>query len=189
MELAMAGRRVGWMRVAVGLFDYRPTATADQRTVTFPRGRRAAMGDALGRIDWSTHPVQSRLATLAAVDAYRGAEVTYFGRALAMLAERAMTPSLENGRIGVAEWFLSAEEVNGILAACPKFEAEIPSGKRLRELRATEHVTEPAWVRTFDLRGDHSRCTGEIWFIAVPDVALSAWLDMARRSEAAGSRS
>ena len=188
MEVAMAGRRLDWMRFAVALFDYRPPASLDRAADTFPRGRRAAMGDALNRIDWAAHPVQSRTATVAGADAYRGAEVTHFGRALAMFAERSMTPSAENERIGVAEWFFSADEINAISAACPKFEAEIPSGRRLRELRSAERATEPAWVRTFDLRGDHSRCTGEVWFIAVPDVALSAWVDMARRSEAAGGR-
>lgn len=147
------------------------------------------MGDALSRIDWSAHPVQSRTATVQRAEAYRGAEVTHFGRALAMFAERTMTPSMDNERIGVAEWFFSADEVKGIFATCPKFEAEIPGGRRLRELRAAERTAEPAWVRSFDLRGGHSRCTGEIWFIAVPDVALSAWLDMARRSEAAGTTS
>lgn len=187
-EAAQAGRRIGWMRLAVALFEYDAPSARDTSSITFPRGRRASMAGALNRIHWEEQRVTGRPSGLSATDAYLGADVSYFGKALEMFASRTMTPSMDNDRIGIAEWFLSTDEINAIVAACPKFDTEIPTGARLRETRSAERGA-PAWVRSFDRRGDHSHYTGEVWFIVVPDAALNTWLDVGHRSDAAGGRS
>lgn len=174
-EAATPGRSITWMRLAVSLFEDLSQA-ANAKPVNLPRGRRAAMREVLHRVSWADKGVSTKPVTVSAADALAGADVTHFGKALATFAERTMAPTPDNERIGVAEWFFTADELGKIIAACPRFNSEIPTGTKLREMRAAAGSTMPVWVRAFDRKNDRTRCTGELWFIVVPDVAVNEWL-------------
>jgi len=86
-----------------------------------------------------------------------------------------MAPAPDNERIGVAEWFLSAQELARMVAACPRFATGPADLAQVREARATAGNT-PAWVRPCEFRGDRERYAAELWFIIVPDAAINGWL-------------
>ena len=177
-EAAAAGRRISWMRLAVSLFSDRKKG-ADARPITFPRGRRAAMRDALLRVGWSDKGVAVPASGLDEESRRQGADVTPFGRALATFAESTMAPSSDHARLGIAEWFLTAQDFAAIAASCPSFVREMPDGAKLRALRSSASAP-PVWSRGFDVRTDTTRYIGELWFLTLPDDALNQWLNAER---------
>ena len=86
-----------------------------------------------------------------------------------------MTPSPDNARIGVAEWYFTTQEMGKALEVCPRF-METPDGAQLRGARAASGNALPPWVRAFEFRSDKDRYAGELWFVIVPDAAVNPWL-------------
>jgi hypothetical protein len=174
-EAGMTGRRVAWVRLALTLFEdgvQDPFA----KQVNLPRGRRAAMREVLHRIAWNEKPVAARTSGTSDEAALTGGDVTHFGKALATFAEQTMAPTQNNERVGIAEWFISAQELAKMLPACPQFINNTPDAAQLREARAGAGKTVPPWVRTCELHNDSARYAAELWFVIVPDTAVGRWL-------------
>jgi hypothetical protein len=173
-EAGVAGHSVAWMRLAVALFEdesHDPNA----RQPNLPRGRRAAMREVLLRILWADKGVATPSPGTSGADALAGGDVTYFGKSLATFGEKTMTPSLDNRRIGIAEWYFATEDMGGVLEGCPRF-MEIPDGAQLRKARAEAGSTPPTWTRPFEFRSDRDSYAGELWFVIIPDAAMNQWL-------------
>jgi hypothetical protein len=173
-EAGVAGHSVDWMRLAVALFEdesHDPNA----RQPNLPRGRRAAMREVLLRIRWADKGVATPSPGTSGADALAGGDVTYFGKSLATFGEKTMTPSLDNRRIGIAEWYVPTQDMGKVLEGCPRF-METPDGAQLREARASAGNTPPPWAWPFEFRSDRDRYAGELWFVVVPDAAVNQWL-------------
>ena len=174
-EAGVANQRVGWMRVAVALFQG-SSPEADAKPVNLPRGRRAAMREVLHRVTWADKPVAQKSPGLTEDAVFAGGDVTYFGKALATFAEKTMTASPGNERLGIAEWHFHAQELGTILKDCPRLVHESVDGAPLRELRVAAGAKLPSWVRPFDFRTGDTRYAGEVWFLVAGDGLISHWL-------------
>jgi hypothetical protein len=173
-EAGMANQRIGWVRLAVSLFEDQ-SQNPEGKSVNLPRGRRPAMREVLHRITWTDKRVAAKSAGVSDAAALAGGDVTHFGKALATFAEKTMTPVPDNERIGIAEWFFSAQDLAAVLAVCPRF-LETPDAVQLRGARAAAGAAVPAWARPFDFRTDGGRYAGELWFVIVPDAAINEWM-------------
>lgn len=173
-EAGVADHRVGWMRLAVALFEDQ-SQDPNARQPNLPRGRRAAMREVLLRIPWADKGVATPSVAAGSAEAAGGGDVTYFGKSLATFGEKTMTPSPDNARIGVAEWYFTTQEMGKALEVCPRF-MEIPDGAQIRGARAASGNALPPWARAFEFRSDKDRYAGEIWFVIVPDAAVNPWL-------------
>lgn len=174
-EVGAANRRIGWARVALTLFEDTSQRSV-VRPVNFPRGRRAAMREVLNRVPWADKGVARSTPGVDEPTALAGGDITYFGKALATFAEKTMAPAPDNERIGVAEWYLSVQQLGKAVAACPRFVAEPVDGAQIRAARAAAGNTVPTWVRECEFRTDRESYLAELWFIVVPDAAMNAWL-------------
>ncbi len=197
-EIGSAGRSLQSLRLAVDVFEYDapeavPGPGAEQPAGLFPRGRVAAMSDALNRIDWTSRASQLGAPGegVSTTDRYYGSDRTFFGKALAIFGERTMTgateASAEKDRIGMVEWFFSRDDLNTVMRECPTYAAVSPTTADLQAQRAAAR-TPAAWIKPFEVRGGNSRYTGEVWFLIVPDAALGAWLGVGGASGAQAGR-
>jgi hypothetical protein len=173
-EAAVAGHQIDWMRFSVALFEdesHDPNA----RQPNLPRGRRAAMREVLLRILWADKGVATPSAGITVADALAGGDVSYFGKSLATFGEKTMTPTPENARIGIAEWYFTTQEMGKVLAGCPRF-MEVADGAQLREARSAAGNSPPPWALPFEFRSEKDRYAGEVWFVIVPDAAIHQWV-------------
>ncbi len=174
-EAGMANQRVRWLRLAVSLFQD-PSPDPSARPVNLPRGRRAAMREVLHRVTWTDKPVALETSGISDATALAGGDVTHFGKALATFAEKTMATSPDNERLGIAEWYLPAQDLGAIIRTCPRFMAESADGVTLRDLRAAAGTKTPSWVRCFEFASGDTRYTGELWFLVAGDNSIADWL-------------